>query len=70
MVVFTQSEDKRTLLIFIYCSNTTEIFERKLFGMEESCNERQEEELQALQAIYMDDFQDLREKVRSSCNKL
>lgn len=31
--------------------------------MEESCNERQENELQALQAIYMDDFQDLREKV-------
>ena len=31
--------------------------------MEESCIERQEEEMQALQAIYMDDFQDLREKV-------
>lgn len=31
--------------------------------MEESCLERQENELQALQAIYMDDFQDLREKV-------
>ncbi|PFX13713.1 Eukaryotic translation initiation factor 2-alpha kinase 4, partial [Stylophora pistillata] len=30
--------------------------------MEESCIERQEEEMQALQAIYMDDFQDLREK--------
>ncbi|XP_022808964.1 eIF-2-alpha kinase GCN2-like isoform X2 [Stylophora pistillata] len=30
--------------------------------MEKSCIERQEEELQALQAIYMDDFQDLREK--------
>ena len=33
------------------------------FEMEESCIERQEEELQALQAIYMDDFQDLREEV-------
>ena len=33
------------------------------FQMEESCIERQEEELQALQAIYMDDFQDLREEV-------
>ena len=31
--------------------------------MEESCLERQENELQALQAIYMDDFQDLRDKV-------
>ena len=31
--------------------------------MEETCNERQENELQAIQAIYMDDFQDLREKV-------
>ncbi|CAH3155278.1 unnamed protein product [Porites evermanni] len=30
--------------------------------MEESCSERQENELQAIQAIYMDDFQDLREK--------
>lgn len=30
--------------------------------MEETCNERQENELQAIQAIYMDDFQDLREK--------
>jgi len=34
--------------------------------MEESCLERQENELQALQAIYMDDFQDLREKVSLS----
>ena len=33
--------------------------------MEESCSERQENELQAIQAIYMDDFQDLREKVTS-----
>lgn len=31
--------------------------------MEETCKERQENELQAIQAIYMDDFQDLREKV-------
>lgn len=31
--------------------------------MEDSCIERQEEELQALQAIYMEDFQDLREEV-------
>ncbi|XP_074628735.1 eIF-2-alpha kinase GCN2-like [Acropora palmata] len=30
--------------------------------MEETCKERQENELQAIQAIYMDDFQDLREK--------
>lgn len=34
--------------------------------MEESCIERQENELQALQAIYMDDFQDLREEVSLS----
>ena len=31
--------------------------------MEETCKSRQENELQAIQAIYMDDFQDLREKV-------
>ena len=36
--------------------------------MEESCIERQEEELQALQAIYMDDFQDLREEVIQRLN--
>ena len=40
-----------------YCGN--------LLEMEESCSERQENELQAIQAIYMDDFQDLREKVTS-----
>ena len=33
--------------------------------MEESCSERQKNELQAIKAIYMDDFQDLREKVTS-----
>ena len=38
--------------------------------MEESCIERQEEELQALQAIYMDDFQDLREEVIHILNNL
>ena len=32
-------------------------------NMEETCKERQENELQAIQAIYMDDFQDLLEKV-------
>lgn len=37
--------------------------------MEESCLERQENELQALQAIYMDDFQDLREKVSLSFDR-
>ncbi|KAK2548416.1 hypothetical protein P5673_031386 [Acropora cervicornis] len=31
--------------------------------MEETCKLRQENELQAIQAIYMDDFQDLLEKV-------
>ena len=40
-----------------YCGN--------LLEMEESCSERQESELQAIQAIYMDEFQDLREKVTS-----
>ena len=33
--------------------------------MEETCKLRQENELQAIQAIYMDDFQDLLEKVVS-----
>ena len=32
-------------------------------NMEETRKLRQENELQAIQAIYMDDFQDLREKV-------
>lgn len=38
--------------------------------MEESCIERQENELQALQAIYMDDFQDLREEVSLSLMRI
>jgi len=39
--------------------------------MEETCKLRQENELQAIQAIYMDDFQDLLEKVgyKTACAK-
>ena len=40
------------------------------FEMEESCIERQEEELQALHAIFMDNFQDLREEVIYVLNDL
>ena len=38
--------------------------------MEESCIERQEEELQVLHAIFMDNFQDLREEVIYILNDL
>ena len=55
--------DIKSEVIFRFLKLHSTDIRSKDVNMEETCNERQENELQAIQAIYMDDFQDLREKV-------